>query len=189
MTFPELLRRIVSVLDEEGIPYMLTGSLAAAFHGVPRATQDIDLVAGVEEKHLGSLVQGLIDLDLCVNLEAAHEAVVTQGQFNAIDPKTGWKVDLFVRKERRFSQEEFARRTRGKVEGFEVALATREDMILAKMEWAKLGSSMLQLDDVRILLERGEHNLDLEYIERWVDELGLDAQWATVQLSAGPGSP
>lgn len=46
MTAEELFRRITGALDRAEIPYMVTGSFASAFHGVPRATQDIDLEGG-----------------------------------------------------------------------------------------------------------------------------------------------
>ena len=35
---------LVSALDAAGIPYMITGSIASAHHGVSRATQDVDIV-------------------------------------------------------------------------------------------------------------------------------------------------
>lgn len=38
----ELLRRVSAALDANGIPYMLTGSLASSMYGIPRATNDID---------------------------------------------------------------------------------------------------------------------------------------------------
>ena len=40
----ELLKGIVDIPNELGLPYMLTGSLAAAYHATPRATKDIDIV-------------------------------------------------------------------------------------------------------------------------------------------------
>lgn len=44
MTLADLFGRIVAQLEAIGIPYMLTGSFATAFHGRPRATQAIDFV-------------------------------------------------------------------------------------------------------------------------------------------------
>ena len=41
----EELARLVSALDGAQIPYALCGGVAMAIHGVPRATQDIDLLA------------------------------------------------------------------------------------------------------------------------------------------------
>lgn len=44
MTGPDLLRNVVVALEAADIPFMLTGFFAAAFHGAPRATMDVDLV-------------------------------------------------------------------------------------------------------------------------------------------------
>ena len=40
----ELLRDIVARLDAAGIPFMVAGSFASSAHGMPRTTQDLDLV-------------------------------------------------------------------------------------------------------------------------------------------------
>jgi hypothetical protein len=39
VTAAPFLRRLVVLLDAAGIPYMVTGSLASAFHGTPRTTR------------------------------------------------------------------------------------------------------------------------------------------------------
>ena len=39
MSLTEFLHRVIRILDEAGVPYMLTGSLASAFYAIPRATQ------------------------------------------------------------------------------------------------------------------------------------------------------
>lgn len=52
----ELLERIVLVLDRLHIPYLVTGSVAAMAYGEPRLTNDIDIVAAVEESHIPSLI-------------------------------------------------------------------------------------------------------------------------------------
>jgi hypothetical protein len=44
VTLEHFLRAIVGALAAEGIPSMLTGSVAAAYHGATRATMDVDLV-------------------------------------------------------------------------------------------------------------------------------------------------
>ena len=44
MTGALLLRTVAAALDAAGIPFMLTGSVAAAWHGAGRATMDVDLV-------------------------------------------------------------------------------------------------------------------------------------------------
>ena len=42
MTTEDIFRRMAAALAEAGIPHMLTGSFASSYHGIPRATQDIE---------------------------------------------------------------------------------------------------------------------------------------------------
>lgn len=47
LPFEEILSRLVSVLEQAGIPYALIGGLAVSAWGTPRATEDIDMLAAV----------------------------------------------------------------------------------------------------------------------------------------------
>ena len=183
MTLPDLLRRITEILDDASIPYMLTGSLAVAFYATPRATQDIDLVVEVPTDKLAALVERISDSGLYVSLGAAREAFLREGQFNAIDPETGWKVDFIIRKSRAFSVSEFSRRRPESALGLELPLVSREDLILAKLEWAKKSGSELQLRDVGALFRHGEPDLDHAYLERWIEDLELAELWEEVRRS------
>jgi len=177
MTLAAFLQRVIQILDEAGVPYMLTGSFASAYYAVPRATQDIDLVVETEAEGMEQLVRGLREAGCYVDRDAALEAWRSRGQFNAIDPESGWKVDVMVRKDRPYSQAEFARRRRASLLGVEVAIASLEDVLLAKLEWSRLGDSALQRRDVVQLLDRTWNHLDREYLERWIPELGLESEW------------
>ena len=44
MSQAELLTRVVTVLQRQGVAHMLTGSHASGCYGDPRMTHDIDLV-------------------------------------------------------------------------------------------------------------------------------------------------
>lgn len=181
MTLAGFLRSVVEILDAAQVPYMLTGSLAAAYYATPRATQDVDLVVSPEAASLNRVVDGLLEAGYYVDREAALEALRTRGQFNAIDPDSGWKVDLLLRRERPFSLAEFDRRGTASLLGVEVSLASLEDVLISKLEWAKLGDSELQRRDVVQLLDRAAERIDLEYVERWVEELGLGTEWDGVR--------
>ncbi len=97
--------------------------------------------------------------------------------FNVIDGESGWKADLIVRKDRPFSNAEFARRQPGMLLGVEIAIATPEDLILSKLEWASLGASARQLEDVRALVAMAGDALDRAYVAHWADALGLAEAW------------
>lgn len=177
----DTLREIVSRLEARGIPYMLVGSVAALAHGRSRSTQDFDVVIEVGAPTLRALVRSLPEERFYVAEEAAMEALERESLFNVIDLVTGWKVDLIPRKQRSFSATEFARRTRLEVLGVEMFVATLEDTVIAKLEWAQAGGgSQRQLEDVRELLELGGEKLDRAYVERWVTALGLETMWVDV---------
>ncbi|MSR19471.1 MAG: hypothetical protein EXR91_00620 [Gemmatimonadetes bacterium] len=177
MSLSEFLGDVTTVLDNARVSYILTGSLAAAYYAAPRATQDVDLVIEVTEAQVEAIVRGLLSAGCYVDREAALVACRVRGQFNAIDPRLGWKLDLIVRKDRPYSVEEFSRRHRGAILGVDMWLATLEDIVISKLEWSRLGESERQRRDVVHLLERGWQDLDREYVERWVAELGLEAEW------------
>jgi len=171
------LARIVAALDAFSIPHMIAGSFASTFHGEPRTTQDIDIVIDPSREALDRFVRSLAPEVFYVSAEAADEAWRRRGLFNVIDLASGWKVDLILRKERPFSRSEFERRERARILGVEVFVASAEDTILAKLEWAQLGESERQLRDVvGVIALRGE-SLDRGYVERWARELGVESLW------------
>ena len=177
MSASEILRTVVTQLDAAGIPFMLTGSVAAAAYGAGRATMDVDLVIDATSAQLRRLVAALSGPDVYVSGDAALQALADQSMFNVIDSATGWKADLIIRKARPFSVTEFGRRTPLEFDGMQLWVATVEDVIVAKLEWAKTGGSARQLEDVSALVRVAGDALDLGYIERWVAALGLVPQW------------
>ena len=184
MSVETFIAAVARALEAAEIPFMLTGSIAAALHGTPRATQDIDLVIEATAAQLDHLVEALTAARLYVSREAAHEALANQGQFNAIDPTSGWKIDFIIRKARPFSETEFGRRIATEAFGVPMAVATIEDLILAKLEWSGLGDSELQRRDVAELLEVAGPDVDMPYLEKWIESLGLQSTWRRVRSRA-----
>jgi hypothetical protein len=181
MSATDLLSLVAARLNTLRIPFMLTGSVAAAFHGAGRATMDVDLVIDATREQLRALVAALSASDRYVSEEAALAALDHESMFNVVDAATGWKADLFVRKSRPFSREEFARRQAFAFEGSTLWVATLEDLVVSKLEWAKLGGSARQLEDVAAMLRVADGAIDQAYVDRWVSALDLAAQWNAVQ--------
>ena len=189
MSTSDVFRRIVAKLDRAGVRYMLTGSFAGAYHGSPRATQDIDLVIDADEAQVRAFVQSLPSAEHYADESAALEAFRDKTQFSVIDLATGWKIDLIVRKSRPFSVEEFGRRRAVDFDGTTLSVATPEDLIIAKLEWAHHGESTRQVEDVAAILKLRVADLDAAYLRRWVAELGLGPEWITARARAGLGRP
>ncbi len=182
MIVPEALQRIAAKLNRAEIPYMLTGSFASVFYGSPRSTQDIDFVIAVNPEQLRAFLDNLPPDEYYVDADAALEALKRESLFNMIDLKTSWKIDMIIRKSRAFSREEFARRRLSNLEGFSLHVASAEDVILAKLEWAKLGRSQRQIEDAAGILKLQEDFLDRAYLDKWVRELNVTKEWNDAQL-------
>ena len=178
VSMEDLLRRIVLALEQAGVPYMLTGSLASSYYGEGRGSQDIDIVIAPDEAGLRRFVASLPATTYYVDEETALDAFRRRAQFNVIDMHSGFKVDLILRRERDFSRAEFERRLSVDAMGMRLNIATAEDIIIAKLEWAKAGASERQLEDVAGILRDPESPLDMSYLERWVRDLGVSTQWA-----------
>jgi len=185
MSVSEVFRRITSALGEAGIAYMLAGSFASAYYGAPRTTQDIDLVIASSAEQLRAFVQLLSKDEYYVDLDTALEARKRESLFNVVDMATGWKIDLIIRKSRPFSEEEFRRRKLVNLQGSPLFVASAEDVVISKLEWAKLAQSQRHIEDVAGILRMRWDSLDRPYLERWILELKIEAEWNDARRAAG----
>jgi len=185
MSVPDVFRRITTALDQAGIDYMLSGSFASAHYGAPRSTQDIDFVVEATPAQLRALVEALPSNEYYAELNAALEAHQRQSMFNVIDLATGWKIDLIIRKSRAFSLEEFHRRQRVNLHDVALFVASAEDVVISKLEWAKRAQSRRQIEDAAAILRMRREALDHSYLAKWIDELGLKKEWDDARRVAG----
>lgn len=187
MSAADFLGRLVTILDAAAVPCMLAGSFASTFHGIPSITQDIDVVVRLDSDGVSRLLAALPPDDYYVSDEAARDAVRRRTQFNVIDRATGWKAGLIVQKARPFSDLEMQRRLRVTLLGISLFVASAEDTVIAKLEWARESRSERQLGDVREILSVRGASLDRLYIEAWAGALGVGDLWQRV--SAGEDQP
>lgn len=161
----------VERLDQVGIPYMITGSLALAVYATPRMTRDIDLVIEASATQVDALI-AVIESDCYVSRDAAQEAVRTGGMFNAVELSSTFKVDFILRRDEPYEREKFSRRRAILLDGRPVLIIAPEDLILSKLVWGRDSGSARQLDDVRSL-QAITPELDRPYLERWGASLGV----------------
>ena len=177
----EALLEVVRGLEHLGIPYMVTGSFASSFHGRPRSTQDADVIIDPSGEQLATLVDALTRAGFYVDAGRAQDALARRLQFNVIEPRANFKVDLIIRKDRPFSRAELDRRQVVELApGLSASLATAEDTILSKLEWSKAaGRSEKQLGDAADVLSLNPR-VDRAYIERWASVLDVLDLWREI---------
>ena len=165
----DLLQRVCKSLDENKIPYMISGSIALNIYSIPRMTRDIDIVIELAENRVDEFA-GLFP-DSYFDKDVIKDEIKRQGMFNIIDNKTGFKLDFIVRKDTEYFKQAFERRQRLKELDTELWVISLEDLIIAKIFWIQQYQSEIQMYDIKNLLLNPDK--DMNYIKKWCDKLKL----------------
>jgi len=176
----EVLEIVTQRLNGMNIPYMISGSIAANYYTVPRMTRDIDIVVELGSADIDKFVI-LFQSDFYIDEDMVKKEVSRKGMFNLIHNQYVIKIDFIIRKESEFQDMAFSRRKAISIEDKPMWLISAEDLILAKLLWAKDSYSEMQIIDVRNLMITVK-NLDREYIMKWILQLGLDEIYQKVKL-------
>jgi hypothetical protein len=187
MSQQELLRRIIKILDDLRIEYMVTGSVTSSLQGEPRSTHDLDLVVDLKEDATDRLLGALSPTDFYVSEPAIREALARRTTFNLVDLIGGDKVDFWILTDEPFDRSRFSRRRIVDALGLRFAVSAPEDTILMKLRWAMLsGGSQKQFTDALRVYEIQHGILDLTYLNEWASRLGVGSLWQQLRDEATP---
>lgn len=166
------LKTVVARLEKANIPYMISGSMAAAHYTMPRMTRDIDIVIELNGPDVPKMVE-LFSKDFYIDKAMVEEAVNDQRMFNVIHNATMMKIDFVVRKNEPYRKMEFERRRRVQFGDVKIWIVSVEDLVISKLYWAKDSMSEIQLNDVKNIL-KSQPDIDRKYLESWVKSLDLE---------------
>ncbi len=105
----ELLVDTLRRLNGADISYMLTGSMASNYWGIPRTTHDLDFVIQLPPSSIPKMVAAF-EGDYFIEEAALREAYQPSHQFNVIDQRSALKVDFWLLKSDPFELEMFRRK-------------------------------------------------------------------------------
>ena len=172
MTETELLVDCLHRLELSGIAYMLVGSMAGNYWGVPRSTHDIDFVIEYNDEDVNRLVDAFED-SFFIQTISVQAGLKPPHQFNALDNRSALKVDFFRLAGDEYEFERFARRKRIELFGQAAWIATAEDVLLHKLRWHLISPSDRQLTDARGIVAVSGDQLDQDYLNRWADRISV----------------
>ncbi|MEO8414766.1 MAG: hypothetical protein ABI472_13960 [Ginsengibacter sp.] len=187
MLQPKLLVKVLDLLHENQIDYMITGSLVSSIQGEPRATHDIDILVNITQNAIPALIAAFQPPDYYLSEFAIEEAIQRKSMFNLLDTTEGDKADFWILTDEPFDQSRFERKYGEKILGISMKISTPEDTILMKLRWAKLsGGSEKQFIDALRVYEVQYVNLDLTYMEKWSETLQIKEIWERLKQEAQP---
>jgi hypothetical protein len=177
----DLLRRVIDVLEDQGLTYFLVGSLASGVYGEPRLTADVDIVVDLRPHQISRLCAAFPSPDYYVSEKAAQEAVATSGQFNVIHPASGNKIDFIVARRDAWGRSQIDRRRREQIlPGRPGYAAAPEDVIVGKLWYYREGRSEKHLRDIAAMLQVSGDQIDTAYVDHWAAQLDLTEEWQAV---------
>ncbi len=173
----QITHRIAQELERLEIRYFIGGSLASSLHGIPRATNDVDMVAAISYDHIPLLVKAL-EAEFYIDAGMIRDAIEHQSSFNIIHLATMFKVDIYMLKSDIASQQEMKRREQHQVSEIPdqtLFLATAEDVIVHKLYWYLLsgGVSERHWSDVLGVLQVQGDQLDYPYLKQAAQQRGV----------------
>ena len=173
----EAVAPLLALLDEMGIRCFAGGSVASSIHGIPRFTQDVDLVADLQAEQIDTLTARL-GSNFYADAGQMRDALLYGRAFNLIHFKTGFKIDVFPLPKDVFHRGELARaepRT-WKVDQetrIEIHVASAEDTILEKLARYRRGGEISDRQWSDVLGIAASRLLDWRYLRSSAPQLGV----------------
>ena len=175
-----LFKVFTSRLNEAGITYMTTGSVAGIIYGQPRITHDIDLVVELHSEQLPQLLAKFAPEEFycppeeVIRIEIARE---TRGHFNIIHHETGFKADIYPAGSEYLHKWAIANRRKVVLSGDVIWLAPPEYVIVRKLQYYREGKSPKHLADIRNILEISPDLINHEVLMGFIEEYDLKKEY------------
>src|SRR3989304_411651 len=174
-TQEQLLKSIAHFLEENKIPYMITGAWSVIYYARPRASHDIDFVVELGKNDIPKVLKAFkkLSFEYLIQTNSIKEAIEKKDMFNIIHLPTTLKLDFWLLKNDPFDESRFARKKKIKLVNQFMFIATAEDTILKKLAWYKQSKLEKHLIDAAFVYQIQKKNLDKLYLEKWVKQLRL----------------
>ncbi|MBI5188176.1 MAG: hypothetical protein HZA07_03760 [Nitrospirae bacterium] len=163
------LKELCLFLADIEIEYMLVGGLATGIWGEPRATVDIDFLVSLKTDDFDFLKQRLKESERFIFI---HDKPMIFWKISFLRATLKSNMDIsvdFLFSDDDFKKESLKRREVVQVADFSVNISTPEDLIILKL---LSGREQDRLDAEKIL-EMQKGYIDMEYMQRWSEKLGI----------------
>jgi hypothetical protein len=184
MSISDFYIRVVKILDEIGVPYMIVGAYGGAAFGITRSTNDIDILVDLREDDGYAISEKLPLPRYYADPEMIKHSVEMGIMFNLVDTDEGARADLVPLKREPGYQRAFNRRIRETFtdpsgQTFEAWVAQPTDIIIGKLNAWNEGRSDKHPRDIFAILFfclRGYSDIavDLDEVTKMAARIGSE---------------
>ena len=163
-------------LNESGVCYMVTGSVASIVYGEPRLTHDIDIVIELSISQITCFIGSFSDEEFyhppveVIQAEIMREA---RGHFNLIHHETGFKADIYPVGDEELHKWAMQNRNCIILQDTKMWIAPPEYVILRKLEYFQEGRSSKHLRDIEAVLRTSNEMIDRDLLRSKAQDLGV----------------
>jgi hypothetical protein len=182
-TAEQIFRRVIDALHALDVQYMLVGSFSSNFYGVPRSTQDLDLVLELANTSPTQIADAL-GPDFQFDPQMSFETITGTYRFVASHQASPFKVEFFLLSDDPHDRRRFARRRAQSIAERQTFVPSPEDVIVTKLRWSKGGNRKKDVDDVRNVMRVQRKSVDWGYVEHWCDIHGTRELLDRLRLEA-----
>jgi hypothetical protein len=95
----DLTRKVLAALEREGVQYVVFGAVALALHGLPRATEDLDIFIAPERDNIERLKAALRSVfdDPCIDDITAEDLLGEYPAVQYVPPSGTFHIDVLTR--------------------------------------------------------------------------------------------
>ncbi len=182
----ELFDAFIAPLEQAGLKYFATGSVASIIYGEPRLTHDIDIVIHLRNEDVEALISLFPEdryycpTDDVIHIERKRRPYA---HFNVIHHESGLKADFYPDTGNSLHLWAFQHKRRIELSTIKLWVAPPEYVIIRKLEYHREGGSEKHVTDIQKMIAVSGETLDLHFLEMELTQRGLMPFWKLCQSS------
>lgn len=173
-----VFRELFGLLERLQIPFAVGGSFASGARGVPRQTNDIDVLVDLTRKLRDPFIEAVqAEFEVTPeDMDMALDGRDPMRSFQLFHRQELFKVDVFLGRFPDLAESELRRASRIELlPGIWAPCLSQEDIVIEKLLWYELGNrvSDRQWNDLVGVIEVQGQDFDRAYVREWGAKLGV----------------
>ena len=184
MPQPNLFLIFLNPLQNAGILYTVTGSVACVVYGEPRLTHDIDLIIHLASQDILKFMQAFpakqfyIPPEDIIRIEKSRDE---RGHINLIHHDTGFKADIYFTGKDELSLWAIKNSRIVEYHNNFINIAPPEYVIIRKLEYYREGKMQKHLLDIQGILRNPDVQLNFRWLNQKIRKYDLQKEWEKIK--------